>query len=440
MLLPSPWAGPMPKSTQQPDMSVELRTFPCTRKKCVNGVKEYPYEPLPGNPDRIPYFEMSGRGPPPADVPGYPGDVYIDKIPPVVIYVRTKTAWEQWNFPTGSKGEVTGRVLPSHPILADRYLGKAKDTLSRRLCWYAESTLRGAGLSPKRPVHIVACITSTNGYHFENTLVNEPPSPSPPSPPRTPESVGSSSNLRLFVGKDPTSHHKKGKHQQAVSMNWTPNSSTSATKLAASSKGRKFETLSASSITQVPKSRDSSSEVEIIPAPEVEHASTTSIVKSAKTRMNSSPRYLALNDTNPVLFYVSQAEENEKISNEKRTALRNQLSDVQADLRAEKMCRKSLEAQLHSNLPNDENELQAQIISLKKSLEEEKKLRMDLENELTWERKKFSGLKGQVGQIALQKTDAEAKLRGVTEKYAAMEKQLAELKSLRIKMNALLAD
>ncbi|KAG6889010.1 hypothetical protein C0995_004478 [Termitomyces sp. Mi166 len=116
---------------------------------------------------------MLGHGPPPQDVPGNPGDVYIDQFPPVVIYVRKINGWEQWNEPLGADDETTGSMPASHPIIANRYLGKTG--LSRRLSWYTEGSLWNAGLSVKHPIRLVPCNDSVDGFRFENTVSKEPP-------------------------------------------------------------------------------------------------------------------------------------------------------------------------------------------------------------------------------------------------------------------------
>ncbi|KNZ73360.1 hypothetical protein J132_07658 [Termitomyces sp. J132] len=189
-LLPCPWAGSEPRSTEQPNLSVKLRTFTCFLKRCVKGIEAYPYEPLPGKPDQIPYYEMLGLGPPPKDVPGNPGDIYIDQVSPIVLYVRNRNQWEKWNDPLVADNEIDGFFPASHPLIANRYLGKTSS--SRRLSWYMGSSLWAAGLSVRRPIRLVACNDSVGGFRFESTVSKEPhktPSTLVPSQPRSTGSI-----------------------------------------------------------------------------------------------------------------------------------------------------------------------------------------------------------------------------------------------------------
>ncbi|KAG6865007.1 hypothetical protein C0991_005695 [Blastosporella zonata] len=175
-LLPSPWAGPKPKSKKQPNLMINLRTF---RKQLVHGYRRqpYPYELLPGKPTQIPYYEIFGRGPPPMDIPTNPGDFYIDQATPMVLYVCNNDGWRVWGEQPGDP-DSNGALLALHPIIADRYLGKT--SLARRISWYTKDALKAAGILVQCPMRLVACQESIDGVQFQNTQYKseEPHTPS----------------------------------------------------------------------------------------------------------------------------------------------------------------------------------------------------------------------------------------------------------------------
>ncbi|KAG6907057.1 hypothetical protein DXG01_010743 [Tephrocybe rancida] len=169
MLLENPWAGAKPQSSEQPELIVKLRTFASFSKKFVHGLDSYPYETLAGKPDQIPFFEMLGHGPPPKDVPGNPGDIYLDReASPRALYFRDNTGWNAW--PGGIDGEASEALLATHPIIANRYL--AKIFPEKALSWYTEATIRTAQLSSKRPARLVACQNSVEGFRFQTSVAD----------------------------------------------------------------------------------------------------------------------------------------------------------------------------------------------------------------------------------------------------------------------------
>ncbi|KAG6904851.1 hypothetical protein DXG01_006737, partial [Tephrocybe rancida] len=146
-LLPNPWAGAKPTSTEQPDLIVNLRTFHNIHKRCHSG--SYPYELLSERSDWLPFYEVLGRGPPPTDVSGNPGDIYadLDNDTQITIYIRGVKNWEAWNSPAGPDGKSKAVLLASHPLLTDRYLWR---TITKgHFSWLTEGTLKGIGISPK---------------------------------------------------------------------------------------------------------------------------------------------------------------------------------------------------------------------------------------------------------------------------------------------------
>ncbi|KAJ7166085.1 hypothetical protein C8R46DRAFT_817125, partial [Mycena filopes] len=77
---------------------------------------------------RVPYCEISGRGPPPADLTGaILGDVYIDLSPAeYAVYGRVANSgtpsidWKRWYDPQpGHKNDAT---VVKHPYFRSRYL------------------------------------------------------------------------------------------------------------------------------------------------------------------------------------------------------------------------------------------------------------------------------------------------------------------------------
>ncbi|KAF7331115.1 hypothetical protein MVEN_02451800 [Mycena venus] len=118
---------PLPASAQQPGLSATIRYFTVTREKLIS---DYPYEisPSPSAKShidvfRIPYCEISGRGPPPADLTGsHLGDIYIDLSPErYAAYGKVADGtWKRWYDPQPS--HKTEEVIVKHPHLKHRLL------------------------------------------------------------------------------------------------------------------------------------------------------------------------------------------------------------------------------------------------------------------------------------------------------------------------------
>ncbi|KAG6864865.1 hypothetical protein C0991_006719 [Blastosporella zonata] len=150
-LLPNPWAGDKPQSIEQPGIVVNLRTFHNIHKRCHHGFT-YPYELMEEKPDKIPFYEILGRGPPPSDVPGNPGDIYVDLSNPskIMVYIRGSEQWLSWNTPPGLDGKSTPVYLAHHPLLEDRYLWRTLTT--QGLSWVTEKTIKSVGILPQLTV------------------------------------------------------------------------------------------------------------------------------------------------------------------------------------------------------------------------------------------------------------------------------------------------
>ncbi|RDB25881.1 hypothetical protein Hypma_006342 [Hypsizygus marmoreus] len=153
MVLPNPWLeGPKPESTEQPDLMVTLRFFTNFERECHSG--SYPYKLHPEKPHRIHFFEIIGKGPPPEDVLPNPGDVYVDCVPPCLVYVGayggSRVQWKLWNHPEPD-GPCSSVGLFPHPTLTDRFLWENTPRCNSRpaLSWFARGSLRRAwGIGP----------------------------------------------------------------------------------------------------------------------------------------------------------------------------------------------------------------------------------------------------------------------------------------------------
>lgn len=133
-LLPNPWTNPGPKSTEQPQLVVKLSHFTNRALNCHNG--DYPYELPTNQPHQIPFYEIIGHGPPPSDVVGNPGDIYVDLNPPCRVYIRDVNGWDMWDW------SLARYIMPpQHPILSNRYLWVATKPLFFRLSWLTRQSL-----------------------------------------------------------------------------------------------------------------------------------------------------------------------------------------------------------------------------------------------------------------------------------------------------------
>lgn len=142
--LPNPWAGQRPKSTEQPRLVVKLCSFVDRKLECRNGGK-YPYDlQVPGNEShKVPYYELLGYGLPPSDV-GNPGDIYVDRTPPCMVYVRTMDQWMWWDMSVKREfSDLQSTLMPQHPILSNRYLWTTYGG-SSRLSWLTKQTIRNS--------------------------------------------------------------------------------------------------------------------------------------------------------------------------------------------------------------------------------------------------------------------------------------------------------
>lgn len=142
-LLPNPWTSPGPKSTEQPQLVVKHSHFTNKALKCHSG--EYPYELPTHQPHQIPFHEFIGHGPPPSDVAGNPGDVYVDLNSPCKVYVREMGGWAWWDWSLVSRNQYA--MPPEHPILSNRYLWVVTKTPSfqrapSRLSWLTRQSLK----------------------------------------------------------------------------------------------------------------------------------------------------------------------------------------------------------------------------------------------------------------------------------------------------------
>lgn len=151
-LLPNPWTGTGPKSTEQPQLLSFLSYFTNRALKCHNG-DYYPYELPSKNRQQMPFFQILGHGPPPSDVAGNPGDIYLDlKGPCVQVHVREIARWEPWDWSLMSQSSY--RMPPEHPIFLNRYLWVVPKDHSFRLTWVTKQVLTN-----NRSINIVETIT-----------------------------------------------------------------------------------------------------------------------------------------------------------------------------------------------------------------------------------------------------------------------------------------
>jgi hypothetical protein len=143
---PSPMSNPWlekekPTSEEQFSLLVNLRCFKNIRRDCHPGTS-YPYRLNHDAPDMIPFFELLGCGPPPNDVAGNPGDIYVD-VTALTLYFRGNHLWQCWNKPVVDS-EPKYMPLPQHPIFHDRYLACPSRGFCNVPClsWYPAKTIK----------------------------------------------------------------------------------------------------------------------------------------------------------------------------------------------------------------------------------------------------------------------------------------------------------
>jgi hypothetical protein len=157
-IIDNPWLDQQhPTSQEQSHLVTSLRFFKNTLRDCRPGTS-YPYRLNYDSPDKIPFFEMLGCGPPPNDVAGNPGDIYVD-LKSLTVYFRGSHLWQCWNEPADEAKEVP---LPQHPIFRDRYLAcPARGSYNvPSLSWYPAKTIKKTwNFSVKdsiRPAEVIA--------------------------------------------------------------------------------------------------------------------------------------------------------------------------------------------------------------------------------------------------------------------------------------------
>ncbi|KAF8130048.1 hypothetical protein K438DRAFT_1999577 [Mycena galopus ATCC 62051] len=137
--------APFPTSTQQPGLKAIMRHFNVTSEKLISD-SDYPYQisSSPGKKAhfesfRIPYCEISGRGPPPTDLHGsHLGDVYLDRSPTqYAAYGRVADGtWKRWYDPQPlHKREDT---IVRHPYFRSRLLWCSD---SQGISWFVVTTV-----------------------------------------------------------------------------------------------------------------------------------------------------------------------------------------------------------------------------------------------------------------------------------------------------------
>jgi hypothetical protein len=138
---------PLPASVEQPDLTVNIRYFTVTLEKLVS---DYPYEISPSQGKvphiqlyHIPYCEISGRGPPPADMTGSSlGDIYIDLSPDqYAAYGKVvDDVWKRWYDP--QPAHRTEDLLVKHPHFRNRMLW-CSDCKGKGISWFVSTTVSG---------------------------------------------------------------------------------------------------------------------------------------------------------------------------------------------------------------------------------------------------------------------------------------------------------
>ncbi|KAJ7124450.1 hypothetical protein C8R44DRAFT_734931 [Mycena epipterygia] len=133
---------PLPASAQQPDLATEVRSFMLDRQPL-----DYQYDitPVPGKKARVlcyhvPFYQISGLGPPPDDLTGAnPGDVYIDLTPNhFALYGKVADgSWKRWFDP--QPGEKTDENSVKHPHFRSR---KLWCSTANGVSWFVWGTVR----------------------------------------------------------------------------------------------------------------------------------------------------------------------------------------------------------------------------------------------------------------------------------------------------------
>ncbi|KAJ7165678.1 hypothetical protein C8R43DRAFT_987282 [Mycena crocata] len=138
--------NPPPASKQQPSLKAEIRHFTVTLEKLVS---DYPYDITPSSSVgakgqqlrgvyNIPYYEISGIGPPPSDLTGSnPGDIYLDMSPGrYAAYGQVAdSSWKRWYDPQPC--HKTESTVVKHPHLQNRFLWCCPSGVS----WFVSTTV-----------------------------------------------------------------------------------------------------------------------------------------------------------------------------------------------------------------------------------------------------------------------------------------------------------
>lgn len=146
-LLPHPCnrSSKHPSSLIQPSITCELKTFVVETLPAG-----YPYETYQPSQKtytkyHIPFFQFSGRGPPPLDV-GHPGDIFIDSTPGAnALYMRSSTDWVLWSDPHPDDRRVTTSLLICHPAFVNEHEGRYLWCSNKSIfSWYSLSTIENS--------------------------------------------------------------------------------------------------------------------------------------------------------------------------------------------------------------------------------------------------------------------------------------------------------
>ncbi|KAJ7775668.1 hypothetical protein DFH07DRAFT_1056820 [Mycena maculata] len=139
--------NPAPSSAQQPGLKADVRHFTVTGDSIFS---DYPYHiagPSKGKLFLIPYYEITGLGPPPDDLTGSTaGDVYLDLSPEqYAAYGRIADGtWKRWYDP--QPGHKTDDIIVKHPHFRGRLLW-ASD--ARGVSWFVSTTVASNQLRAK---------------------------------------------------------------------------------------------------------------------------------------------------------------------------------------------------------------------------------------------------------------------------------------------------
>ncbi|KAJ7476839.1 hypothetical protein B0H11DRAFT_1302026 [Mycena galericulata] len=135
--------NPLPSSAQQPGLTATIRHFMVTLESLVS---DYPYEvsPSPGKAAHkqfyhIPYYEISGIGPPPADLAGsIAGDIYLDLSPEqYAAYGRIADgSWKRWFDPQPL--HKIDDIIVKHPHFRSRLMWCSD---ASGMSWFVKTTV-----------------------------------------------------------------------------------------------------------------------------------------------------------------------------------------------------------------------------------------------------------------------------------------------------------